>query len=210
MRRQRFTAEEHERLTGRMFERYRAENTRVWRWFLRSELDRAWEFAYGQPVACPSLELEPSIFRRALDLDIPMAFNGNKGSSELESAVIRKVEAIEHAKKMHAIARQQLKKSAEDDGLSAGNEGADRRARLILACPLWADRQQMRSIYAEARALNLTHGKNSYHVDHIVPLAGRMVCGLHVHCNLRIIPAAENRKKNARFDEVLALTGGTN
>lgn len=38
-----------------------------------------------------------------------------------------------------------------------------------------------------------------HHVDHIVPIAGKQVCGLHVHWNLRIITQAANVTKGARL-----------
>lgn len=37
------------------------------------------------------------------------------------------------------------------------------------------------------------------HVDHVIPLKGKLVSGLHVPENLTIIPAAENRRKNASY-----------
>ena len=74
---------------------------------------------------------------------------------------------------------------------------AKRRAKKRNASPSWADPAAIKAIYREAKR-RIAAGED-VHVDHIFPLAGKAVCGLHVHFNLQIIPAKENLKKSNKF-----------
>lgn len=70
-----------------------------------------------------------------------------------------------------------------------------RKARKLQASPPWADLRKIKEIYIEAGELREKSG-GSYHVDHIIPLQGRTVCGLHVESNLQILTAHENQVKS--------------
>jgi hypothetical protein len=39
-----------------------------------------------------------------------------------------------------------------------------------------------------------------FHVDHIIPLRGKKVSGLHVPQNIRVIPGVENMRKTNKFE----------
>lgn len=77
---------------------------------------------------------------------------------------------------------------------------ARRKAHEGKATPPWADLQAIRAIYKERQRRSEAEGI-LYHVDHVIPLRGKNVCGLHVHSNLRIVPAKVNMTKGNRFHE---------
>jgi len=63
--------------------------------------------------------------------------------------------------------------------------------------PEWLDKNEVNRIaskYELAKYLSEETGI-PWHVDHIIPLQGENVCGLHVPWNLRVIPAYENTNK---------------
>lgn len=76
---------------------------------------------------------------------------------------------------------------------------ARRRAARLRQMPPWADRDAIKAIYQEAARLR-SLGED-VHVDHIYPLKGDGICGLHIAENLRIIPALENLKKGNRAQQ---------
>lgn len=76
---------------------------------------------------------------------------------------------------------------------------AHRRARKLKATPAWADKAAILAIYKEC--VRITKETGILHqVDHIIPLNGILVSGLHVESNLQIITAEENNKKNNSFN----------
>jgi hypothetical protein len=76
--------------------------------------------------------------------------------------------------------------------------GANRRAAKLQATPAWADQEKIAEFYFAADFLGMVTGE-WYHVDHIVPLQSKLVCGLHDEFNLQVLPAKENIKKSNRF-----------
>lgn len=68
---------------------------------------------------------------------------------------------------------------------------AKRRAEKIKATPKWAVLKDINEFYK-----NCPEG---HHVDHVVPLKGKNVCGLHVSNNLQYLPARDNLIKGNKF-----------
>lgn len=74
---------------------------------------------------------------------------------------------------------------------------ATRRRRYVS----WANVEGIAALYAKAALLTQTTGR-SHVVDHIVPLKGHRVSGLHVENNLRIIERSENARKSNKWESL--------
>lgn len=77
---------------------------------------------------------------------------------------------------------------------------AKRHADKLKATPCWSNLKEIQLEYQLAKWCTEMMGEE-YHVDHIIPLRGKHVCGLHVAHNLQVIPAKENRRKSNKLIE---------
>lgn len=86
-----------------------------------------------------------------------------------------------------------------------------RRAHIRRATPSWVDRREIRSFYAEASRKTAETGI-PHHVDHIEPIQGTDISGLHVPWNLQVVTASYNCAKGNRrlraFEKVNGIKAG--
>lgn len=68
---------------------------------------------------------------------------------------------------------------------------AARRAALLRATPKWSEKAEITEFFRNRPA--------GYEVDHIYPLRGQSVSGLHVLANLQYLPKRENRRKRNKI-----------
>jgi hypothetical protein len=68
---------------------------------------------------------------------------------------------------------------------------AKRRATKLKATPKFANLNKIKEIYKNC--------PKGYHVDHIIPLHGKNVCGLHVEWNLQYLNPSDNYSKSNKL-----------
>ncbi len=116
----------------------------------------------------------------------------------------------EHASTIKArVAAYRKKNSEKTKGAVAAwhakNPGMNtfysRRYQLdkVQRTPVWADQEVIQKLYAKAAELTKTTGI-AHHIDHVVPLRGRLVSGLHVENNLQILTESENCSKHNTYE----------
>ena len=118
------------------------------------------------------------------------------GAKERETA-ISKLWAERNGDRRKAAARRWYLRHLEHARLQLVIAQATRRRRYVS----WADVEAIAALYARAAVLTRTTGR-SHVVDHIVPLRGRTVSGLHVENNLRIIERSENARKSNKWESL--------
>lgn len=144
-------------------------------------------------------------------------YAGNGGCVECHRALTRgeRVNAIRRANyvlnpepaRLRALAahranpdygrKNALKWARDNRGRHLANVKARKMAQAQ-RMPAWADKAAIRKVYVRARELSFLTGR-VYHVDHIVPLRGKHVSGLHVEGNLQILSAVKNLQKHNCF-----------
>lgn len=92
-------------------------------------------------------------------------------------------------KQSHAAVQKEWRE-ANPDKVNA--KAAKYRAAKMDRTPAWADFEKIAEFYRLAQELGLV-------VDHIVPLQGELVSGLHVHINLQLLTPSENSAKCNKF-----------
>ena len=113
-----------------------------------------------------------------------------------KEAVHERGRKYKHTNKDRVYRQQSAYKKLNPEIVHASN--TKRRLSKTNAIPTWLTEEQKSKIdnlYWLASDLKAVTGE-SYHVDHIVPLQGKNVCGLHVPWNLQILPADINLAKS--------------
>ena len=76
---------------------------------------------------------------------------------------------------------------------------AKRKTAQLQRTPLWDPEVSLITAKYQLAAMLSRETGIIHHVDHIIPLQGRKVSGLHVFSNLRVIPGTDNVKKSNKF-----------
>ena len=121
----------------------------------------------------------------------------NKRMRNPERAKQLNKESYERNKDSH-LAQKREYRQANKGKIAALN--AKRKAHIKQRTPAWADMDKIKAYYEVCAFFNEVNGYVKYHVDHKIPLQGKLVSGLHVHTNLQVIPWAENISKKNKFE----------
>lgn len=113
----------------------------------------------------------------------------------------RKSKSEAYRKTNHEKELERYKKYHRENPTKRLAYSRKRAIRKIQRTPDWLTKEDfitMESFYELAAELTISTGE-VHHVDHIIPLKGALVSGLHVPSNLQVITAKENLAKSNKF-----------
>lgn len=98
----------------------------------------------------------------------------------------------ENTEKAIRLNKESKKRNWGSTVMAGRRATSKRRAALILRLPKWANMKLIRDVYDKC--------PEGMVVDHIIPLQGKNVSGLHVETNLQYLSFVANAKKGAKFN----------
>lgn len=101
-------------------------------------------------------------------------------------------------RKNKEICKEHHIKWRENNQAACTAKNAKYKASKINATPDWANLDKIKVLYEKCKWLESLTGLK-YHVDHIIPLQGKNVSGLHVWENLQILEANLNISKSNKY-----------
>jgi hypothetical protein len=120
------------------------------------------------------------------------------------NAKTRRAQALEYYYANHEQRKkQQLNRQKLRPEIASAN-AANRRAIKLQRTPAWLtdfDRLKIRCLHSVAAMLT-RENQESWHVDHVIPLQGNLVSGLHVPSNMRVLRGKENISKHNNFEVI--------
>jgi hypothetical protein len=137
------------------------------------------------------------------------AANPGARNAEIRAWAKANPDRVASARKRHNDANREKRRATSREWQRTNRaydaeRSAFQRAAQKQATPAWADRSVIRDVYALCRIAN-DCTPYTWHVDHIIPLAGKQACGLHVPSNLTVIFAELNVAKGNRIGGGLSL-----
>jgi hypothetical protein len=127
-----------------------------------------------------------------------VAYSGEwRRANEAHCRALRKAEYARDAEMAKQLARDYRK--ANGQKVAAWSRAA--QCAKLKRTPKWLtsdDYWLIEQAYELAKLRTERFGF-AWHVDHIIPLRGKLVSGLHVPHNLQVVPACENQSKSNRY-----------
>ena len=152
----------------------------------------------GTCVECLKIEWEETNAKRALLPKSEASKNAGKKYYEKNKDLV-KLKALSRS---NDDRRQYRKTWKENNPEVVKADNKHRRTKHRLATPNWLSKEQkdaIKQVYLDAMAI--TRGTGVAHVvDHVIPLRGELVSGLHVPWNLAVITSKANSKKSNKIN----------
>lgn len=161
-------------------------------------LEKTRNYRKSNPEKCKKA-VEEYYCRNKESIRLKQSATKRRRYSENKEEISRKTE--EWRKNNPEIVKRMKKEYRKNNPDKVAASSAEYRAKRKLACPKWLskeDKIKISEFYKIRNQLTSEIGI-SHHVDHIVPLQHKEVCGLHVPWNLQILTAEENISKSNSF-----------